>query len=202
MENFSDWLIVGSLTLVVGATASFAIPGGASGALLGSTTGAVLGAAISSKRQDDQQRETVTRLKELETQVVQQDRWQNIQAELPTLTERVNELRKAQTNLATVEGQFVQKQAELQQLEQRLTTINQQNQDLERRIAAINQQQPSLSNLEKVQLQTEQFRLNKSGLEGQINALLSQIESLEAQKRSLIHIESEFATKKNTIRVT
>ncbi len=67
MQNFSDWLIVGSLTLVVGATASFAIPGGgASGALLGSTTGAVLGAAISSKRQDDKQRETVTRLKELE----------------------------------------------------------------------------------------------------------------------------------------
>jgi chromosome segregation ATPase len=42
----------------------------------------------------------------------------------------------------------------------------------------------------------EQFRLDKSGLEGQINALRSQIESLEAQKRSLLDVESEFAAKK------
>ena len=195
MQNFSDWLIVGSLTLVVGATASFVIPGGANAALLGSTTGAFLGAAISSKRQDEKQRETVTRLHELEKQVAKQDRWENIKAKLPILTERVKELRKAQTELATVEGQFVQKQAELQQLEQRLTTLNQQKEELDRRIAAINQQQPNLSNLEQVQLQIEHFRLNKSGLEGQINALRSQIESLEAQKRSLLHIESEFVIK-------
>jgi len=196
VQNFSDWLIAGSLTFAVGATASFVIPGGgASGALLGSTAGAVLGAAISSKRQDEQQQETVALLKELEKQVAKQDKWEKIEAELPTLTERVKELRKAQTDLAIVEGQFVQKQAELQQVEQRLTTFGQQKEELERRIAAINQQQPNLSNLEQLQVQIEQFKLNKSGLEGQINALSSQIESLETQKRSLLSIESEFVAK-------
>ncbi len=196
MQNFSDWLIAGSLTFAVGATASFLIPGGgASGALLGSTAGAVLGAAISSKLQDEQQRETVAHLKDLEKQVAKQDEWERIKAELPTLAQRVKELRKAQIDLARVEGQFVQKQAELQQIEQRLTTFNQQKEELERRITAINQQQPNLSNLEQLQVQIEQFKLNKSGLEGQINALSSQIESLETQKRSLLSIESEFVAK-------
>ena len=203
MQNFLDWLIAGSLTLVVGATASFAIPGGgAGGALLGSTTGAVLGAAISSKRQDDKQQETEIRLKVLKEQLkvlleqsAKQDELQKLNTQLTILKPHVAELRKEQAALAAIEGQFVQKQAQLQQLEQRVTTLNQQGGELERRIAAINQQQPNLSTLEQLQVQIEQFKLDKSGLEGQINALSSQIESLEAQKRSLLSIESEFVAK-------
>ena len=196
MSNFLDWLIVGSVTLFVGGTASLVIRGdGASGALLGSTTGAVLGAAISGKRQEDKQRDTIIRLEQLEQQVAKQEEWEKIEVELPNLIARVAELRKQQTELATVEGQFVQKREELQQVQQRLTTLNQQREELEQRIATINQQKPDLSTLEKLQVQIQQFKLGKSGLEGQINALRSQIESLEVQKRSLLSIDAEFATK-------
>jgi len=192
VSNFLDWLIVGSVTLFVGGTASFVIRGGgASGALLGSTTGAVLGAAISSKRQEDKEIE----LKTLKEQLVKQEEWKKLNAQLPILKPQVAELLKQQTELATVEGQFVQKREELQQVEQRLTTLNQQREELEQRIATINQQKPDLSTLEKLQVQIQQFRLDKSGLEGQINALHSQIDSLETQKRSLLSIDAEFATK-------
>jgi predicted nucleic acid-binding Zn-ribbon protein len=192
----SDWVIVGSAALVVGVTASFAGgAGGASGALLGSSTGVVLGAAISSKRQGDRD----TDIKFLKQQVDQQNNLQKITAEIANLTPRVTELRRIHTELATVEGQFAQKQAELQQLEHRLTTLNQQRQELERRVTAINHHQPNLSNLEQLQKQIEQFRLDKSGLEGQIDALNSQIESLEEKKRSLQIIETEFSTKKTQL---
>ncbi|KAB8316907.1 hypothetical protein SD81_027655 [Tolypothrix campylonemoides VB511288] len=197
MQKLWDWLIVGSLTLGVGVTTSFFISGGkTNSALLGSSTGAVLGAAISTIRQEKKQRDTLIRLKQLEERVAKQDEWEELNAKLPNLKAQVTELRKEQQELAKLEGQFVQKQAQLQLLEQRLTTLNQQREELERRIATINQQQPNLSTLEQLQVQIEQSRLDKSGLEGQINALRSQIESLEAQKRSLLHVESEFAAKK------
>ncbi|BAY90679.1 MULTISPECIES: AAA family ATPase [unclassified Tolypothrix] len=192
----SDWVIVGSAALFVGVTASFAGgAGGASGALLGSSTGVVLGAAISSKRQGDRD----TEIKLLRQQVDQKSSLEKIKAEITNLTPRVTELRRIHTELATVEGQFVQKQTELQQVELRLTTLNQQKLELERRVVAINHHKPDLSNLEILQKQIEQFRFDKSSLEGQINALHSQVESLEEQKRSLINIETEFSTKQKQL---
>lgn len=197
VHNLSDWLIAGSLTLAVGTTASFVVPGGgAAGALLGSTTGAILGAAISSKRQDDKQQNTINQLKVLQDQVAKQEEWQKLNAQLTTLKVQVAELRNEQSELAKVQGKFTQKQAELQQVEQRLATFTQQAEELERRVAIIHRQQPNLSTLEQLQVQIEQFKLNKSGLEGHIKALHSQVESLEAQKRSLVNVEAEFATKK------
>ncbi|BAY65301.1 hypothetical protein NIES22_54040 [Calothrix brevissima NIES-22] len=199
----SDWVIVGSAALVVGVTASFAGgAGGASGALLGSSTGVVLGAAISSKRQGDKEirlRELEDEVRRLEPQVAQQNKLQKITAEIANLTPRVTELRRIHTELATVEGQFAQKQAELQHLEHRLTDLNQKNQELERRVAAINQQNPDLSNREKLQTQIEQFRLDKSSLEGQITSLNSQVASLEDKQRSLKNIETEFSTKQTQL---
>lgn len=200
MQKLQDWLIVGSLTLGIGATASLALrTAGVGGALLGSASGAVIGAAISTRRQDNKQQDSLTQLQLLQEKVVKQEVWQNIQAELPLLEARVKELRKAQSELAKVEGQFVQKREELQQVEQKLTTLNHNKQELERRVTAINQQNPSLEAREQIQSQIEQFRLDKSGLEGQINALGSQVETLEAQKRSLHRVEAEYTAKQTQL---
>ncbi len=199
MPNISEWLIVGSVTFFVGATASAIIQGNSAGALLGSTTGAVLGAAISSKRQDEKQRDTEIELKRLKEQSVRQEDLQNLNTQLAILKPQLAELRKQKTDLATVEGQFVQKREELLSVEQRLTTLNQQRQELEQRITVINQQKPDLSSLEQLQVQIQQFRLTKSGLEGQINALHAQIESLEVQKRSLHKVDAEFNTRQKEL---
>lgn len=200
MQKLQDWLIVGSLTLGIGATASLALrTAGVGGALLGSASGAVIGAAISTRRQDNKQRDSLTQLQLLQEKVVKQEVWQNIQAELPLLEARVKELRLAQSELAKVEGQYIQKREELQQVEQKLTTLNQNKQELERRVTAINQQNPSLEAREQLKNQIEQFRLDKSGLEGQINALGSQVEALEAQKRSLQRVELEYTAKQTQL---
>lgn len=199
MPNISEWLIIGSVTFFVGATSSAIVQGNSAGALLGSTTGAVLGAAISSKRQDEKQRDTEIELKRLKEQSVKQEDLQNLNTQLAILKPQVAELRKQQTELAAVEGQFVQKREELLAVEKRLTTLNQQGQELEQRIILINQQKPELSSLEQLQVQIQQFRLNKSGLEGQINALNSQIGSLEQQKRSLHKVDAEFNIKQKQL---
>lgn len=200
VQKLQDWLIVGSLTLGIGATASLALrTAGVGGALLGSTSGAIIGAAISTRRQDNKQQDNLTQLQLLQEKVVKQEVWQNIQAELPLLEARVKELRKAQSELAKVEGQYIQKREELQQVEQKLTTLNQNKQELECRVTAINQQNPSLEAREQLKNQIEQFRLDKSCLEGQIKAVVSQVEALEAQKRSLQRVELEFTAKQTQL---
>lgn len=104
MQKLKNWLIVGSLTLGVGVTASVALRAtGASGALLGSASGAVIGAAISPRRQDKIQQDKEIELQQLREKVVKQDKWEEINTELPILTVRVNELRKAQVVLTKVE---------------------------------------------------------------------------------------------------
>ncbi len=67
MQKLQDWLIVGSLTLGIGATASLALrTAGVGGALLGSASGAVIGAAISTRRQDNKQQDSLTQLQLLQ----------------------------------------------------------------------------------------------------------------------------------------
>ncbi|BAY26555.1 hypothetical protein NIES2100_63710 [Calothrix sp. NIES-2100] len=86
MQNLSDWVIVGSIALVVSATASFAGgAGGASGALLGSSTGVVLGVAISSHKQ----RKTEIEIKVLRQQVVKQEEWKKLNQQLTSLKAQV-----------------------------------------------------------------------------------------------------------------
>ena len=68
-------------------------------------------------------------------------------------------------------------------MEQNLTNIKQQKEELEQRIYTVHQQQPSLVRLEELQSRIEQFRLEKAGLEGEINALRSQIKTLTEQKQ-------------------
>lgn len=200
MQKLQDWLIVGSLTLGIGAVTAFATrSSGPIGALLGSASGSVIGAAISTRRQDDSQRDTLTQLKLLQEQIAKQQEWEEIKAKLPVLTARVNELRKAQAELSKVEGQFIQKREELQQVEQRFITINQHQQELEQRVVVINQQNPSLEAREQLNTQIEQFRLDKSGLKGEVNALNSQVETLEKQKQSLLSVETEFTTKQTQL---
>ncbi|MDJ0696210.1 AAA family ATPase [Mastigocoleus sp. MO_188.B34] len=193
MEKLSHLLIVGSLTLGVGITAS--LVGSSNGVLLGSTTGAIIGAGISSKLEDRKEQEAKIQLEQLKTQVLKQEEWEKVKAELPILKARVTQLRKFQQSLATVEGEFVQKKAELQQVERNLINLKQRKEELEQRISTINQEPPNLSELEKLQSQVKQFRLDKAGLEGEINALRSQIEPLEEEKQKLQYIESEYNVK-------
>lgn len=83
----------------------------------------------------------------------------------------------------------------MQQVEHKFTTLNQHKQELECLVLAINQHNPNLATSEQLQAQIQQFRLDKSGLEGQINALGSKVKALETQRRSLVSVEAESAVK-------
>jgi predicted nucleic acid-binding Zn-ribbon protein len=193
MGQFSDWVIIGAFTFGIGITGS--LTGQVNVGVLGSTTGAVIGAAVSGKLQDKRQRKMLIELDGLRTKVEKQEELVNLNQKLIILKPQVESLQKEKTALAPVKGQYQEKKAELEQINQRLTTLNQQKQELENRIAVINQKKPDLSELEKLQQKIEQYKIEKSGLEGQITALNSQLQSLESQKSTLQNVESELATK-------
>ncbi|MBE9257720.1 AAA family ATPase [Dolichospermum sp. LEGE 00246] len=193
MAQFSDWMIVGAFTFGIGITGS--LTGQVSVGLLGSTTGAVIGAAVSGKLQDKRQHDTVSELDKLKKLVATQEELTKLNQQVAILQPRVEDLQKEQAALAPVKGQYQEKLAALKQIHQNLTALKQQEQELESRIAVINQKKPDLSELEKLQQQIEKFKIDKSGLEGQINALNSQVKSLESQKVTLQNVESELAGK-------
>ncbi|MDK2408664.1 AAA family ATPase [Aphanizomenon sp. PH219] len=194
MRQFSDWMIVGAFTFGVGITGSFT--GQVSVGLLGSTTGAIIGAAVAGKLQDKRQINIVSELDKLKKLVATQEELTKLNQQLIIIQPKVEALQKEEQALAPIKGQYKQKQAELQQVDQKLTTLKQQQQELENRIAVINQKNPDLSHLEKLTGQIEQFKIDKSGLEGQVNALTSQVKSLELQKINLQRVESELPAKK------
>ncbi len=105
------------------------------------------------------------------------------------------EFQTMQADLILGEKQVIKKQEELNNAKQQITFFQQQTEELECRIAKIKQEQPNLHTLEQLQVKIQEFKLDKSALEGQINALRSQVDFLENQKRSLSSIEAEFATK-------
>ena len=90
--------------------------------------------------------------------------------------------------MAEIKGKYTE-------IKQQTDSLNHNKVDLERRIAQINQQNPDLAIRERLQSETEQIRLQKSGLEGQIKALQSQIETLEPQRNSLKTVEIQVAAK-------
>jgi chromosome segregation ATPase len=193
MVQLKELLIVGSLTFAVGGVASLA--GGANGALVGGTTAAVLGVSLVTQRQNN-------KIARLEAEINKQQDWEKINAKLPSFKvelqrrqEDLQRLEKEKKELSPIEGQLTEKKTQLQQVENRLTELTQQKQELENRVKVINQQSPNLSQLEQLQKQIEQFRLDKSGLEGQLNSLRSQVENLEATKNNLQVIEAEFITR-------
>jgi chromosome segregation ATPase len=187
MTQFSDWVIVGAFTLGVGIAGS--LTGQVSVGLLGSTTGAVIGAAVSGKLQDKRQRDTVSELEKLKKLVATQEELTKLNQQVAILQQRVEDLQKEEAALTPLKGQYQEKQAELEKINQNLTALKEQ--ELENRIAVINQKQSDLSKLEKLQQQLEQFKIEKSGLEGQINALNSQVKSLESKKITFQNVESE-----------
>lgn len=193
MNQFSDWMIIVAFTFGIGITGS--LTGQVSVGLLGSTTGAVIGAAVSGKLQDKRQRNTLSELDKLKKLVATQEELTKLNQQVAILRPRVQDLQKEQAALAPVKGQYQEKIAALKQIDQNLTALKQQEQELENRIVVINQKKPDLSELEKLQQKIEQFKIEKSGLEGQINILTSQVKSLELQKTNLQKIESELATK-------
>jgi predicted nucleic acid-binding Zn-ribbon protein len=193
MKQFSDWMIVGAFTFGVGIVGSLA--GQVNGGLVGSTTGGIVGTFISSTSKNKRQLEIEIKLQQVEKHIKTQEELIKLNEELVIIERRLELLQKEQTALAPVEGQYQEKLAALKQIHQNLTVLKQQEQELENRIAVINQKKPDLSNLEKLQQQIEGFKIEKSGLEGQINALSSQVKSLESQKTTLQNVESELATK-------
>jgi len=119
-----------------------------------------------------------------------------LQKQSQHLETKVFEFHQVQADLILVEKQLIQKQEYFNNLQEKNIFVKQQKEELECRLATIKQQQPNLLNLEQLQAQIQEFKLDKSGLEGQIKALRSQVDLLEAQKRSLSTVEAEFATKK------
>ncbi|MTJ50505.1 hypothetical protein, partial [Dolichospermum sp. UHCC 0259] len=194
MGQFSDWMIVGAFTFGVGITGS--LTGRVDVGLLGSTTGAIIGASVASKLQDKRQLDTQIKLKQVENQIKTQEELTKLNEQLVILRARVESLQKEAEALAPVKGQYKEKRAELQQVDQKSTILKQQQQELENRILVINQKSPNLSHLEQLIGQIEQFKIEKSGLEGQIYVLSSQVESLESQKINLQKVALELPVKK------
>jgi len=197
MQKLPDWLIVGVLTLSVGGVA-VSFTGGVNAALLGGSV-AALSVSVVSRNKD-------IRLRQLEAQVLEKENYKILEARKPILEKRVEELtsevtelQTRQRHLAAAEGQFIQKRAELQQVDQRITTLKEQHQELENRIAVINRQNPDLSHLEQLTEKVEKLKIDKSGLEGQIQALTSQVEALESQRINLQGIESELIGKEKEL---
>ena len=126
MRQFSDWMIVGAFTFGVGITGS--LTGQVSVGLLGSTTGAIIGAAVAGKLQDKRQINIVSELDKLKKLVATQEELTKLNQQLIIIQPKVEALQKEEQALAPIKGQYKQKQAELQQVDQKLTTLKQQQQ--------------------------------------------------------------------------
>jgi predicted nucleic acid-binding Zn-ribbon protein len=188
VTKLREFLIVGTSVGVISAAASFL---GQGATVLGGVTGGFLGTAIIIKQQDDRE----IRLRLLETTQIKKEELTQLETELPRLKTEVTELKTTRDQLYQVEGQLIQKQQELSEIKEQLELLKKQEQDLIKRIMVINQKKPDLSQLEQLQTTIEDFKLNKSALEGQITGLKTQIQPLEELKKNLVSLEAEYSTK-------
>ena len=120
----------------------------------------------------------------------------DLQAETQTLTTRQNELKnnigsneKELSNfreqLHHAKGELSQKEGTLKVVRQDIADLSKTKDELERRIAVIDRQNPDLAVRERLYLETEQLRLQRTSLDAQVNSLKSEQTALEAIKVEL-----------------
>jgi predicted nucleic acid-binding Zn-ribbon protein len=105
-----------------------------------------------------------------------------------TINQKENQLENVRDKSNLAKGELSQLQGKLTEVKQEISSLSETKAELERRVILINQQNPDLATRERLHSETEQLRLQKSGLEGQINTLRSQQTSLE-------EVQVELATK-------
>ncbi|WP_219726364.1 hypothetical protein, partial [Cylindrospermopsis raciborskii] len=134
---------------------------------------------------------------------------QQIETLRPTVKQLQQDREREEENLVVLRGKLGNQQAELEfirreweQNQSRLEDITQtvanltaQKQELENRISVINQENPRLLELEELRRAIEQSRIEKSALEGKISGLTSQLESLDSRRQETVSIELELRAK-------
>lgn len=153
------------------------------------------------------------RIKELQEKALTRQEYEQIKVELEQLLsevekkramrdrlkvdleERNEEIREKSQRLSQLEGQFFEVQGRYDEIKQDISSLSERKEELERRVVAIQRQNPELAQLEQLQKAIEQARLEKSGLEGQINTLTHQVDSLENQRKTLVSVEAQLAMK-------
>ncbi|MCZ2205349.1 AAA family ATPase [Cylindrospermopsis raciborskii] len=96
-------------------------------------------------------------------------------------------------------GASVVSKLEEKRLSTTISTLKQQEQELQNRVLVINQQNPNLSELEERKGKIEASKIERATLEGQINGLKSQVESLESKRAELNSIESQIVFKQTDL---
>lgn len=117
------------------------------------------------------------------------DRYQDSQGKLSSLEDNVarleTELSNKKAELETTNGRIVSKQEELNQLNSRLQTLEENKQDLQNRIESLHYDSPDLSEQETLKQTIAKYRLDKRGLEGEIESLQQQRQQQQQEINSL-----------------
>ncbi|MET0031163.1 MAG: AAA family ATPase [Limnospira maxima] len=183
--------IVGGSCLLGGAAVFFISPSrDAWSTIFGSTLGGLGGATV-----------TIESIKKSSKEVIKtQQQIQDLKQEHQQLLAKVQEIQdrhnKLTQQLSRAQGQLTNKRHDLNNLQNRVQEIEQQEQDLKVRLERLRISNPQLETLEQMAAQIGELSQNKSGLEGEIAALNSQLQELANQRNSLAQIEVQYHAKK------
>ena len=205
-KTLQDWVIVGVLAAAVGGTASYAIRGsGVGAALLGSATGAVIGAAISTKRQEVEQKRLLeakeTKQKRLlEAKETEQKRL--LEAKETEQKQLLDEKEKLKGEKQGIEHELQQLKARAAEQEEKAA---EKMRLLEAKAAEQNQLLDEKEKLkgEKQGIEHELQRLKERAVEekqwkeltAKLPILRAEVEALQTHQRNLAGVEGQLAQK-------
>jgi len=174
-----------------------------SGAIaLATSATSVASAAIINGRQ-------MTRLALLEQQITDNNKAEQLRAELPNLqaeyhklsgkTEKINllikekikELEIKQASLGRAKGQLAELNQRSQDMKQAIAVITAQKQAIEQRVATLAKNYPDLDKLEQLQAKIAELQLQKAQLQGEIQGLEDKLAAMEYQKVLLRELEAK-----------
>ncbi|MEB3883241.1 AAA family ATPase [Lyngbya sp. CCY1209] len=179
--------IVGASCLAGGAAAFFISPSkDAVSTIFGSTLGGLGGATVVIESIKKSSGVTLKTTQEIEN--LKQER-QRLNSEVKQIQDRLKNLTE---NLSQIDSQLTNKQNDLKFTQERLDTLEEKRQDLQVRLERIKIQNPNLGQLEEIAAKIGELSQQKSGLEGQVIALSSQIKELENKRQSLATVEAQY----------
>ncbi|MGC9524804.1 MAG: AAA family ATPase [Limnospira sp.] len=182
--------IVGASCIAGGAAVFFISPSkDAFSTIFGSTLGGLGGATVaieSIKKSSQGVIKTQQQIQDL------QQEHQQLLAKVQEITNRHNQLTQ---ELSQTEGQLTNKRHDLDSVKNRVKEIEQQEQDLKVRLERLRISNPQLEQLEQIAAQIGELSQQKSGLEGEVTALNSQVQELEDKRQSLATLEAQYHAK-------
>jgi hypothetical protein len=206
----NNWLLTGTPTAAVMAMALLLSPANklltAIGVGITSAVSSVGAISVINRRRDmeleiiKEQFSRVSNAQKLEAELpLLQANFQNLQSERSNIEKLIkqkeNEISDRKEQLGYITGQFAEIQGKETEIKQEVAILSEKKEDIERRITQIERQNPDLEIRENLQLEIEKSRLEKSALEGQKEAIQTQIKILEPTKTSLEQIKIELGAK-------